>query len=235
MKPWDGIIPIEEQEAYRAAGFGRPTGIGSASGPAHHRRAIPHGRHRAAAVPRGDQGISDLVRGGRLDRGEEHRVAPAHSFAKTTGPCCTPTFRPRKRSTTAGCRTRCRPSWAWRRAAMISSPRSRRREGDVLLPKKHPSAFFGTPLASYLVGLGADTLVVTGCTTSGCVRGTVVDGFAYNFRVAGSARLRLRPQRRVACGQFVRHEREVRRRHELRRSDQTAARHLHERQRGNAA
>ena len=28
MKPWDGIIPIEEQEAYRAAGFGRPTGIG---------------------------------------------------------------------------------------------------------------------------------------------------------------------------------------------------------------
>lgn len=57
------------------------------------------------------------------------------------------------------------------------------REGDVLLPKKHPSAFFGTPLASYLVGLGADTLVVTGCTTSGCVRGTVVDGFAYNFRI----------------------------------------------------
>jgi len=28
MKPWDGIIPVEEQEAYRAAGFGRPTGIG---------------------------------------------------------------------------------------------------------------------------------------------------------------------------------------------------------------
>ena len=58
------------------------------------------------------------------------------------------------------------------------------REGDILLPKKHPSAFFGTPLASYLVDLQADTLVVTGCTTSGCVRGTVVDGFAYNFKVA---------------------------------------------------
>ena len=51
------------------------------------------------------------------------------------------------------------------------------------MPKKHPSAFFGTPLASYLINTGADTLVVTGCTTSGCVRGTVVDGFAYNFRV----------------------------------------------------
>ena len=62
------------------------------------------------------------------------------------------------------------------------------REGDVLVPKKHPSAFFGTPMASYLIGLGVDTIVVTGCTTSGCVRGTVVDGFAYNFRAAASCR-----------------------------------------------
>ena len=51
-----------------------------------------------------------------------------------------------------------------------------------MLPKKHPSAFFGTPLASYLINAGADSIVVTGCTTSGCVRSTVVDGFSYNFR-----------------------------------------------------
>ena len=38
--------------------------------------------------------------------------------------------------------------------------------------------------ASYLINLRADTVVVTGCTTSGCVRGSVVDAFAYNFRVA---------------------------------------------------
>lgn len=57
------------------------------------------------------------------------------------------------------------------------------REQDILLPKKHPSAFFGTPLVSYLINTGADSLVVTGCTTSGCVRGSVVDAFAYNFRV----------------------------------------------------
>lgn len=56
--------------------------------------------------------------------------------------------------------------------------------GDILLPKRHPSAFFGTPLVSYLVGLGVDSLVVTGCTTSGCIRSSVVDAFAYNFRVA---------------------------------------------------
>lgn len=58
------------------------------------------------------------------------------------------------------------------------------REGDVLLPKRHPSAFFGTPLASYLVQSGIDTLVVTGCTTSGCVRGSVVDAFSLNYKVA---------------------------------------------------
>jgi nicotinamidase-related amidase len=57
------------------------------------------------------------------------------------------------------------------------------REGDVLIPKKHPSAFFATPLVSHLIDFGVDTLVVTGCTTSGCVRCSVVDAFSYNFRV----------------------------------------------------
>jgi nicotinamidase-related amidase len=54
---------------------------------------------------------------------------------------------------------------------------------DVVISKKKPSAFFGTPLASYLIDLGVDTLLVTGVSTSGCVRATVVDGHAYNFRV----------------------------------------------------
>jgi len=57
------------------------------------------------------------------------------------------------------------------------------REGDILIPKKHPSAFFATPLVSHLIDLGVDTLVVTGCTTSGCVRCSVVDAFSYNWRV----------------------------------------------------
>lgn len=54
---------------------------------------------------------------------------------------------------------------------------------DILLPKRHPSAFFGTPLASYLIDAGIDCLIVTGCTTSGCVRSSVVDAFSCNFRV----------------------------------------------------
>ena len=40
-------------------------------------------------------------------------------------------------------------------------------KGDILVPKKHPSAFFGTPLVSYLIDKQVDTLIVTGCSTSG--------------------------------------------------------------------
>lgn len=57
-------------------------------------------------------------------------------------------------------------------------------DGEILLPKRHPSAFFGTPLLSYLVQAGIDSLVVTGCSTSGCVRGSAVDAFSYNYKVA---------------------------------------------------
>jgi maleamate amidohydrolase len=55
---------------------------------------------------------------------------------------------------------------------------------DIVISKKKASAFFGTPLASYLIDLDIDTLLVTGVSTSGCVRATVVDGNAYNFRVS---------------------------------------------------
>ncbi len=54
---------------------------------------------------------------------------------------------------------------------------------DIVISKKKASAFFGTPLAGYLIDMGVDTLLVTGVSTSGCVRASVVDGHAYNFRV----------------------------------------------------
>lgn len=55
-------------------------------------------------------------------------------------------------------------------------------DSDVLLPKKWPSFFHGTPLISLLTAQQRDTVIVTGCTTSGCVRATTVDGFSYGFR-----------------------------------------------------
>lgn len=56
------------------------------------------------------------------------------------------------------------------------------RKGEYIVRKAHASAFFGTPLAPWLVHQGADTVVVAGCTTSGCVRASVIDASAHNFR-----------------------------------------------------
>jgi maleamate amidohydrolase len=55
--------------------------------------------------------------------------------------------------------------------------------GDFTYCKNAPSMFFQTPLISFLVRQNVDTVIVTGCTTSGCVRATVVDAFSYGFRV----------------------------------------------------
>lgn len=57
------------------------------------------------------------------------------------------------------------------------------RDGEVVLRKTAPSAFWGTPLVGLLNGLGVDTLVVAGESTSGCVRATTVDGKAYRYRM----------------------------------------------------
>ena len=55
--------------------------------------------------------------------------------------------------------------------------------GDPVIVKKGASAFHGTALAAMLTGAGVDTLIVTGATTSGCVRATVVDAVQSGFNV----------------------------------------------------
>lgn len=55
-------------------------------------------------------------------------------------------------------------------------------DSDVLIVKKWPSFFHGTPLLSLLTAGRHDTVIVTGCMTSGCVRATVVDAFSYGYR-----------------------------------------------------
>jgi nicotinamidase-related amidase len=56
-------------------------------------------------------------------------------------------------------------------------------EGELVLEKTAPSAFFGTLLTPLLIREGADTIIVVGESTSGCVRATVVDGKSYRFKV----------------------------------------------------
>lgn len=57
------------------------------------------------------------------------------------------------------------------------------RPGEFILQKTKASVFFGTPLVTYLNQLHVDCLVVAGCTTSGCVRASVVDGFSYGYPI----------------------------------------------------
>lgn len=56
-------------------------------------------------------------------------------------------------------------------------------ESDIIIVKQYASAFFGTSLAATLTSLGADTILLTGCSTSGCIRASAVDGMQYGFRV----------------------------------------------------
>lgn len=62
-------------------------------------------------------------------------------------------------------------------------PRLAPQAGEALLEKQWASSFFGTDLAQQLHAAGADSLVVTGLTTSGCVRATVVDGLQHDYPV----------------------------------------------------
>ncbi len=55
---------------------------------------------------------------------------------------------------------------------------------DIVILKQKPSGFFGSNMTSYLTLLGCDSVIVTGTTTSGCVRATVIDAFSLNYRVA---------------------------------------------------
>lgn len=62
-------------------------------------------------------------------------------------------------------------------------PRCEIDASDLQYTKRMPSAFFETPLASYLVWRRVDTVVVTGGSTSGCVRATAVDALSHGYRV----------------------------------------------------
>jgi maleamate amidohydrolase len=62
-------------------------------------------------------------------------------------------------------------------------PRVAPRPGEPVLTKVFASAFFGTTLQSVLASAGCDSVIVTGASTSGCVRATAVDALQHGYRV----------------------------------------------------
>ena len=183
MKPWDGIISEEEQKAYNAAGFGRSSGIGSRPG-----LLIIDVQYRTiGTTPKPFwESIKEFPTScGEIGWNAMHNITTLLAeFRRNNWPVLYPHVAHKNVATDGG-------RLAQKVPAIMNiadkgyefPPEIAPRPGDVLIPKKHPSAFFATPLVSHLIDLGVDTLVVTGCTTSGCVRGSVVDAFAYNFRV----------------------------------------------------
>jgi len=183
MQPWDGIISEEEQKAYNAAGFGRPSGLGKR--PALLIIDVQYRTIGTTPMPFWESIKEFPTSCGDVGWNAMRNIALLlGEFRRNRWPVLYPHVAPKNKATDGG-------RLAAKVPAIMNIPEKgyefpaeiAPREGDVLIPKKHPSAFFATPLASHLIDLQADTLVVTGCTTSGCVRGSVVDAFAFNFRV----------------------------------------------------
>src|SRR5262249_10145648 len=70
----------------------------------------------------------------------------------------------------------------WDRRACAIDERLQPLPGDYVLAKEHASAFAGTPLVGHLLGRRVDTLLITGCSTSACVRATATDAKSNGLR-----------------------------------------------------
>jgi maleamate amidohydrolase len=70
----------------------------------------------------------------------------------------------------------------WDRRACQIDERIAPRPNDLVIEKENASAFFGTHLAAYLIQHAIDTLLITGCSTSACIRSTATDAKSYRFR-----------------------------------------------------
>jgi len=178
---WDDAIPDTERDAYEAAGFGKSSGIGT-------RPALLIIDVQYRTVGTEPKPFWDSIEEFPTSCGDTGWKAVTQikkllgQFRKNEWPVIYPYVAPKESFDTGRLAAKVPALMGVAAKGYEFVPDIAPVEGDILLPKRHPSAFFGTPLVSYLVERGIDTLVVTGCTTSGCVRGSVVDGFAYNFR-----------------------------------------------------
>lgn len=181
-RPWDNIIGQDEIDAYNAAGFGKSSGLGKR--PALLIIDVQYRTVGTTPMPFW-QSIEEFPTScGQVGwDAVTHIKSLLNYFRKRRWPVLYPYVAPKMNFDQGRLAEKVPALMGVAEKGYEFVADIAPQPEDILLPKKHPSAFFGTPLVSYLVDKNVDTLVVTGCTTSGCVRGSVVDGFAYNFRI----------------------------------------------------
>ncbi|MGD9920794.1 MAG: isochorismatase family protein [Pseudorhodoplanes sp.] len=181
-RPWDGLISEADLAVYQAAGFGHRTGFGKR--PA--LLVIDVQYRTAGSVSRP---IMEAIKEYPTACGEYAwraipKIAELIAVFRSCGlPILHPCVAPKGEHDDKGFGAKAPgildvPPKGYEFVAEIA-PRGK----ELILPKIHASAFFGTALASYLVSFSADSLVIVGCATSGCVRATAVDGCSLNYPV----------------------------------------------------
>jgi maleamate amidohydrolase len=180
-QPWDDVLPLEERETYALAGLGGAAGFGK-------RPALLVIDVQYRSVGDRPMPIREAIKQYPTSCGEAGWHAIAHIaelmrlFRENNWPVIFPHVALKVNQD--------RGAFSAKIPGIMRIPPEgydfvrevAPRSGELLLPKTQASAFFGTPLATYLIGARVDSLVVTGCTTSGCVRASVVDACALNFK-----------------------------------------------------
>lgn len=190
MAVWDDILTARDKEVFALSGFGKRAGFGQ-------RPALLIIDVNYNFVGDKPEPILESVKRFRTSCGEEgwdsvHKIQELLTeVRKKHIPTFYTTAEENRANSTVliggwaakSSRTTEDMTDTWEKANQIVDDIAPQR-GDVIVHKQKPSAFFGTPLMSMLTEVHADTLLVTGTTTSGCVRASVIDAFSYNLKVS---------------------------------------------------
>lgn len=187
--PWDGLLSAEEQQVFEAFTWQKPLGA---------RPALLIIDVNYAFVGLKPQNIVESVADYRTSCGERGWAGVANiqvllSGARASGipVVYTTLINGGRRGARWAARARDEASRAILSPAELEHQRIGNtivaeiapRAGEIVIEKRGASAFFGTPLLSYLNELDIDTVLLGGTTTSGCVRATAVDAACNNFYV----------------------------------------------------
>ncbi|MGB0629247.1 MAG: isochorismatase family protein [Alphaproteobacteria bacterium] len=190
---WDNFLTERDKQVFEAAGYAQPAGLGE-------RPAIIVIDVNYHFTGDKDEPILDSIKKWPNSCGEDAWKALPHirrllDAARNKG---VPVI-----YTTAAFRSDGwdRGSWDWKNARVgdwepDAEVRQTNLDGntinhevaphpqDIVIEKLKPSAFHGTPLSSFLTNFKADSVILVGTTTSGCVRASVLDAFSENYHVA---------------------------------------------------